>query len=567
MGAALRQLSLLQTPPRQRRWHRPLLAPSVTVLLIIGPVLAGLLATLWPALARDAWTGLWQQPGLRTAVSTTLLSGVLGGAIALLLAGVTVAAAAGRTFPPLVRRLLGPLVAMPHAAFAIGLAFLLAPSGWLVRLVSPWLTGWTRPPDIGLVGDGWGLTLAAGLALREAPFLVMVMLAAAAQINVDARLRTARALGYTPVNAWLKTILPALYPQIRLPLYAVLAYGLSAVDMAMILGPNAPPTLAVLVTRWSLDADFTLRPVAAAGAVLQTALVVAVLTGWMGLERLITWLAAPWLIGGGRGGEGHVWRLSGGAAATLITGVAFSALFALALWSVAGRWPFPQVLPGFSARPWMQALVLIPAPALTTAALGAVSTMVALVLVLACLETEAQWQIRPGPLALWLLYLPLLVPQIGFVFGLSILMSAVNWQGHMLAVAWSHVVFVLPYVFLTLADPYRALDPRLRRTARALGAGHWRCWWGVVLPSLCRPVLLAAAVGFAVSVALYLPTLQIGAGRIATLSTEAVTLAGGGDRRIVATLAFAQLLLPALVLGLASLLPTLLAGPWQGRAR
>ena len=29
---------------------------------------------------------------------------------------------------------------------AIGLAFLIAPSGWLVRLVSPLLTGWDRPP-------------------------------------------------------------------------------------------------------------------------------------------------------------------------------------------------------------------------------------------------------------------------------------------------------------------------------------------------------------------------------------------------------------------------------------
>ena len=42
---------------------------------------------------------------------------------------------------------------------------------------------------------------------------------------------------------------------------------------------------------------------------------------------------------------------------------------------------------------------------------------------------------------------------------------------------------------------------------------------------------LAGAVGFAVSAGLYLPTLFAGGGRFVTLTTEAVTLASGGDRR------------------------------------
>ena len=48
---------------------------------------------------------------------------------------------------------------------AIGLAFLAAPSGWLARLTSPWLTGWRYPPDIATVGDPWGLALIAGFVL------------------------------------------------------------------------------------------------------------------------------------------------------------------------------------------------------------------------------------------------------------------------------------------------------------------------------------------------------------------------------------------------------------------
>ncbi len=557
MGTAFRQLS--HRKPRA-------IAAMVTLALVTGPVLAGLVGTAWPAANINAWTGLLIQPGLGPAIRATLLSGLLSTALALLLAILPLAAWHSQQLPPLARRLLGPLVAMPHAAFAIGLAFLLAPSGWLARLASPWLTGWQRPPDLGLVADAHGLALALGLALREAPFLAMVLLAALGQVDVAARMRVARSLGYRPITAWIKSVLPALYPQIRLPLYAVLAYGLSTVDMALILGPTAPPTLAVLVTRWSMDPDMSLRPIAAAGALVQIALVIIAILFWAGAERLVRWACMPWLIGGGRGQAEMVWRGLGGAALLLIVGAAALALLLLGLWSVAGRWPFPDSLPSFSLRAWQQALILIPGPAWTTALIASVAAIVAVMLALACLEQEARQGLKPATLTLWMLYLPLLVPQIGFVYGQSVVLSVLRWEGTMWAVVWGHLVFVLPYVFLTLADAHRALDPRLRRTAHALGAGPWRCFGAVVLPLLLRPILLALAVGFSVSVALYLPTLQLGAGRIATLTTEAVALAGGADRRVVATLAFAQLALPALMLAFASLIPAALSRPRAGRA-
>ena len=50
-------------------------------------------------------------------------------------------------------------------------------------------------------------------------------------------------------------VLPQVYPQIRLPVYAVLAFSLSVVDVALILGPGNPPTLAVLAVRWFADPD------------------------------------------------------------------------------------------------------------------------------------------------------------------------------------------------------------------------------------------------------------------------------------------------------------------------
>jgi putative thiamine transport system permease protein len=127
-------------------------------------------------------------------------------------------------------------------------------------------------------------------------------------------------------------------------------------------------------------------------------------------------------------------------------------------------------------------------------------------------------------------------------------------------------VFVLPYLFLSLADPWRALDPRYARTAAALQASPARVFWRIKLPMLARPIAIACAVGFAVSVAQYLPTLFAGNGRLATLTTEAVTLASGADRRVTGAFALAQAAFPLLAYVAAVVVPVGLARRRRGSA-
>jgi putative thiamine transport system permease protein len=74
---------------------------------------------------------------------------------------------------------------------------------------------------------------------------------------------------------------------------------------------------------------------------------------------------------------------------------------------------------------------------------------------------------------------------------------------------------------------------------------------------LLRPLATAAAIGVAVSVAQYLPTLFAGGGRVATLTTEAVALSAGSDRRVAAVHAVLQALLPFLAYLAAFAVPAL----------
>src|SRR5690606_35801891 len=157
-----------------------------------------------------------------------------------------------------------------------------------------------------------------------------------------------------------------------------------------------------------------------------------------------------------------------------------------------------------------------------------------------------------------LIYLPLLVPQLAFLFGLQILLVRLGFDASLPALIFVHLLFVLPYVMLSLGDTWRNFDPRYEEIARGLGKSAWQCLILVRIPMLARPILVAMAVGFAVSVGLYLPTVLIGAGRLETITSEAVALASGGNRRVIGVHAILQLLLPAAGFWLATLLPALL---------
>jgi len=553
------------TAPARRsplRW-----APAVTVAAFLLPLAAGLIGTVLPAfgylpavggesLSLWPWRRLLAEPGLATALRLTIVTGLSATLISVALVASFCAFWHGRPLFRAVQRCLPAILAAPHAALAIGLAFLVAPSGWIVRLVSPELTGWDRPPDLPLPNDPWGATLILGLVMKEAPYLLLMALASLNQIRPTESLTLARSLGYPAWRAWMAVIWPQLYPQLRLPVYAVLGYSLSTVDVALILGPNTPPPLSVLMLRWFQDRDLTFVFPAAAGAVAILLIVLGAILLWRAGEWLIARMTRPWLTAGPLPTGPAVGRwLSGAAAVTIGLGAA-GALAGMALWSVAQSWRFPYALPvGLTLEGWARHAGSIADPAAITAVVALAAVGIALALSLACLENEAARGRAAGSGGLRLLYLPLLVPQIAFMFGVQVVFVRLGIDGSLGAVIWAHLLFVLPYLFLSLADQWRRFDRRYLAVALSLGAGPGRAFWQVKLPMMLRPVLAATALGFAVSISLYLPTVFAGAGRWPTLTTEAVTLAGGADRRLIGIYAFLVFATPMLLFALAIGLP------------
>ena len=560
------------------------LVPMVTVLLVAGPVAAGLVFTLMPAFgimpsigrtqpSLSGWAVLVASPGFGTALRLTLTTGT---AATLLSFGLALAFAAEALTRPgwrWMRAILAVVLASPQSAVALGLAFLVAPSGWIVRLLSPWATGWQDPPA-GLVTlrDPMGLTLVIGLVVKETPYLVLMIVAASAQVPARALLATAGALGQRPAVAWLKVVFPLLYRQIRLPVFAVLAFSLSVVDVALVLAPGNPPPLAVLAVRWLTNDDLDLYVPAAAAAMLVTGIVLVAAIVWWAAERPVARVARAWAERGGPSRLVHSSIWIGARLALGLGGAAAAAMAGLVLWSVATAWRFPDAVPsGLGLATWSAQARHATATVGTTVLVGSSTVAVAVALTLLSLEQRQRGATvrrgrAVGRMVEAVIAAPLLVPQVAFLFGMQFLLVRFGLDGTLFAVAWAQFVFVLPYVALSLADPFAALDPRFAASAAALGAGPARIFVAIKLPLLLRPILVAAAVGFGVSIAQYLPTLFAGAGRVATVTTEAVTLSSGGDRRVIGVFAVLQAALPLAGYGLAFLGPTLLFRRRRGMA-
>lgn len=316
-------------------------------------------------------------------------------------------------------------------------------------------------------------------------------------------------------------MLPALLPALGMVLLAATARSLSAVDVATVLGPGNPPTRRAGVAVVKRGDDLQQAKGALASLLLMTIL------GGLALVA--------------RGG----WRIQRQYQPNL-RGI---------------RHPHPHALPGRLLAALLPLSGLLGALLLAGLARSAPPQMDALGNSLGgagglrprrgCLPAVAG--LRPGARR-WL-GLAAAGPAGPAAGRRPVPAGAVRpLDGEWWTVLWGHLLWVVPWMLFILRPARRQRDPRMAVIARTLGWGSTRIFWLLTLPSLTRPLLTATAVGFSVSIAQYLPTLWLGAGRIPTLTSQAVALSSGGEAQTLAAQALWQLLLPAVCFTLTALL-------------
>ncbi len=194
------------------------------------------------------WRALFADPQLGEALAATLVSTLLSVGGALLIALTIVAA-------------LWPSAPLAAADFPSAAAAWRCPiSPWRRRrcCCSPkggWL--WQRLPFLTPPVDRYGI----GLGLTMAP--ERERLCAVGDHNgllgekrlADGATAALKDLGYGRWQCLRWLVLPALLPALGMVLLATTAWSLSAVDVALVLGPGNPPTLAVLAWQWLSQGD------------------------------------------------------------------------------------------------------------------------------------------------------------------------------------------------------------------------------------------------------------------------------------------------------------------------
>lgn len=520
----------------------------IAVLLIgILPLAPGFLGMLAPAfgyipplqlfdLNLNAFYSVALWPSVSLSIGQTLFTAITSTTLAMLLSFSIIQAYWGSRVWGKVEKSLSPLLALPHVAFAVGFLFLFSDTGWIARLLYSFVDD-TFLQSIFSWQDNLGIGLAFALAIKETPFLLLMSMPILHNLKVSETLQVSQSLGYSVNQAWWKTIFPQWWKHMRFSLFAIMAYSGSVVDVGLILGPTHPPTFAVLVWQWFSEPDLSQLPRAAAGAFVLFLLCSLLIAFVWVIERLFLAVNRNWLSSGR-----HSYLAIKPYFFHMLSIISLFIVPVIVIWTFAQRWRFPDILPShWSLRFWQNEWPYIQETIITSVTIALISSLIALLLAVIAHEYRQKFR---ASLPMYVIALPMLIPQLSLLFGLQVTSLWIGQENYLLWVIWSHIFFAFPYVYLSLDGPWKSYPARLSQTAISLGHSPLKTWFKIKMPTLSGGLLFAWAMGMSVSLALYLPTIMLGAGRITTLTTEAVALSSGHDRRLVALYALWQAIIP-----------------------
>ena len=496
------------------------------------------------------WTAFFAHPQLWPALQLSLFTGLISTGLSLLAALFIISGLYQTKWWPRLSSHIGAMLAVPHLALAIGISFLIMPSGFIARVIAVF-TGWTAPPNWITTHDPYGLALIACLVIKETPFLIWILASVLnredVQRNFNGQRKVASSLGHDLKSIWVRVFLPQILPKLSWPLLAVFTYAATVVDMALVIGPTQPPTLAIIIWTDINDAEVLHNARGAVGAIfLSLAVALTALFVW-GIGKMIA-TRRDWLV------RGPSFKARPRLYLTRILLLKFTAIYVVAiatliLLSFAPLWPFPLLWPHtLDVAAWLR-VCGNPSALITSLLLAITTTVTALTLIVAWIESQPKGRDK---IVLRLSLIALGLPTILLSLGQYRAFLQIGLIGTAPGLFLAHLIPVTAYMFIVLAGPYRSFDPRWRSSASGLLASFSRFLWNIKLPLLKAPLLATSAIGFAVSFSQYVPAQLIAAGRYSTLPMEAVTLTSGINRPLNAAFALLLMAPPLLAFGAAA---------------
>ena len=208
------------------------------------------------------------------------------------------------------------------------------------------------------------------------------------------------------------------------------------------------------------------------------------------------------------------------------------------LWSVTERWPWPLLLPESYSLRTVKELLFGSAslPRLLLSSISLAMTVAVLGTVIGIMTARAtELYSFPGKRLIALSsFLPLLVPGTVFAMGIQITLIRLGLSDTITGVIIVHLIAAVPYCITIMTDVTRGVGCKLEEQAMVLGAGPFRAFFAVTLPSLLPGILSSMSMGFILSYSQYFTTLMVGGGRIKTIALVLVPYIQSGDRSLSA---------------------------------
>ena len=226
----------------------------------------------------------------------------------------------------------------------------------------------------------------------------------------------------------------------------------------------------------------------------------------------------------------------------LVLAVTFFCIFlpmgVVVLWSVTERWPWPLLLPeSLSLRTLKELLTgsaSLPKLLKSSITLGLTVALLSTVIGVLTARATELYRFRGKQLVRHGVFLPLLVPGTVFAMGIQITLIRLGLSDTLTGVILVHLIAAVPYCITIMTDVTAAVGSRLEEQAMVLGAGPFRAFFLVTLPSLLPGILSSVSMGFVMSYSQYFTTLMVGGGRVKTMALVLVPYIQSGDRALAA---------------------------------
>lgn len=511
-----------------------LLVCSLTLLPLVGIVVG-----LWPSdqVSVADFDVFLAYNGLPESVTMSLFTAVFSSLLSFYIAFMVYSQYHNSVRFAAFEKFLAPLLSLPHLAIALGLVFLFSDG-------SVFFT------DSGLPRKGLP-TLVMTIVIKEVPFFLLIFTAMARQLPIKAWLLQGKALGYQDYQAWWYLVFPALLKQSRLALIAATAYTLSVVDISLLVGPNIPELLAVAVYRW--QSSFAIGDQALAfwaNVLLLILLAVAVLILYSH-EKLA--LAASKILAV-KGSDITLAKMTPVFKAWLpLLGLLTAMMVCIfVFWSTGFKGQLNNVqLSQLNLTLWQDEWLFFVAPLKNSLSIALMTAFLGVAFALLALELQSQ-KGQYWPDYFWLL--AIILPQLSMVLGWQIMHNWFQGGFHSGWIVFSHLPFTFAYSYLVLKGPFQNVESRYELLAASFGYSLWQRWWKVRFRLLLPAIFIALAIAFSVSIAQYIPTLMLGAGRVTTITTDAVAIGTGSQQDLIALYILLQSSLPFLAFFIAALL-------------